>query len=81
MKNKRSRSRTRLNPITDRLRASNAANDDKLPSAILFAAIVGVFPLAYGLQWLTGAGWLGSVLGAVAIAAIAAFGAFTMIRG
>ena len=79
MKGRISRARFYLEPIKDRLRPNGEKNANKLPGAILFAAVVGVFPLAYALDWLIGAGWLTSALGAIAIAATLAAGAFMLI--
>lgn len=76
---RRHKSRSYLDPITDRLRPKVDKNATGLPGVILFAAVVGVIPLAYTLDWLTGAGWLGSALGAIAITAILAAAAFKLI--
>ena len=65
--------------IKDRVRPKD--NDaSKLPGVILFASTIVVFPLAYSLDWQMGIGWLGSALGALAIAAILAVGACMMVR-
>lgn len=80
MSNRPRRSRSRLDPITDRFRSYSAPGTSKLPGVILFVAIVATYPLAYGIQWLTGAGVLVSAIGAVAIAAAATVGAVNLIR-
>ena len=80
MQSRNRRSRSRLDPITDRLRSYKAPGASKLPGVILFIAIVAAFPLAYGIQWLTGASMLVSAFGAVAIAAAAVVGAVMLIR-
>lgn len=73
------RPRAYRDPIKDLSRPNGEKNAGKLPGVILFAAVVGAFPLAYALEWVIGAGWLGSALGAIAIAAILAAGAVMAI--
>jgi hypothetical protein len=80
MRDHSSRRRSRLDPITDRLRTSDGRRAGKLPTVILFAAVIGVLPLAYFLDRFLGGGWLVSALAAVAIAGILAFNAFLFIR-
>lgn len=80
MRGEPSRARSYKDTIKDRLRPRGEADASKLPGVILFAAVVGVFPLAYLIDGLTGAGWLGSALGAIAIAAMLAVGAVMLIR-
>jgi len=80
MRDHPSRAQSYRDTIKDRLRPNGEANASKLPGVILFAAAVGVFPLAWSIDSLTGAGWLGSALGAIAIAAMLAVGAVMLIR-
>lgn len=77
MRRGRTRGRSYLDPITDRTRP-NSGETSKLPGVILFAAAVGVAPLAFGFDWLLG-NWLASVLSAIAIAAVLAFNAILLV--
>ena len=79
MRGPTSHRRSYLDPITDRLRSRGKRDAGKLPTVILFAAVVGVIPLAYVLESTIGMGWLGSALAAIAISAIVATGAFMVI--
>ena len=74
------RRRSRLDPITDRIRATGDRRAVKLPTAILFAAVIAVVPLAYVFDRLFGGGWLVSALAAVAAVGILTFNAFLLIR-
>ena len=80
MRGNGSRRRYRLDPITDQVPASSGENASKLPGVILFAAVIGVAPLAYALDWLLGADWLVSVSAAAAIAALLAVNASLLVR-
>ena len=73
------RRRSNPHPIKDRSRPNREKNASNLPGVILFAAVVGVFPLAHMADWAIGASWLASILGAIAVAAILAAGAFMLI--
>ena len=80
MKTQTSSARSYRNPIQDRLRPIYEANASKLPGVILFAAGIGIFPIAYALDGLMDLGWLGAAFGALAIAAILAVGGCALVR-
>ena len=73
------RRRSHAHPIKDRTRQIRDKNASSLPGVILFAAVIGVFPLAHMVDWVVGASWLASILGAIAISAILAVVAFMLI--
>lgn len=66
--------------LADRVRPGNRPEPSKLPLVIVFAAAIGTFPLAYGLDALLGIGWLGSAFAALMIAATLAASACATIR-
>ena len=59
------------------MRPRSGENASKLT---LFAAIAGVAPLTFALDWLLGADWLVSVSGAAVIAALFAVNVFLLVR-
>lgn len=80
MKPHKSRARFSRDAFKDRVRPIEWHDEGKLPGVIVFAAAIGIFPLAYALDALLGIGWLGSAFGALGIAAILAASACTMVR-
>jgi hypothetical protein len=80
MKPYTSRTRFSRDALKDRVRPIDWNDAGKLPGVIVFAAALGALPLAYALDALLGIGWLGSAFGALAIAAILAASACTMVR-
>ena len=66
--------------IKDRERRQDDRADSKLPVVIVFAATIGIFPLAYALDASLGIGWLGSAFGALSLAAIFAASACMLVR-
>jgi hypothetical protein len=66
--------------IKDRVRAPVDHGNGKLAVAIVFAAAIGIVPLAHALDATLGIGWLGSAFGALIIGAIFAAGACTLVR-
>lgn len=80
MRSNATRARFTRELIKDRVRVPVDHGDGKLPVAIVFAAAIGIFPLAYALDAALGIGWLGSAFGALIIGAILAAGACMLVR-
>lgn len=80
MRSNATRARFTRELIKDRVRAPDAHADSKLPVVIVFMAAIGTLPLAYVLDASLGIGWLGSAFGALAIGAVLAAGACTLVR-
>jgi hypothetical protein len=74
------RTRFSRDAMKDRVRPIVEHGASKLPAVILFAAAIGIFPLAYGLDAALGIGWLASAFGALVVAAFLAASACSVIR-
>ena len=80
MRSNATRARLTREIIKDRARVPHSNDDGKLPVVIVFAATIGILPLAYALDATMDIGWLGSAFGALIISAILAAGACTLVR-
>jgi hypothetical protein len=80
MRSNATRARFTRELIKDRVRIPVDHGDGNLAVAIVFAATIGIFPLAHALDATLGIGWLGSAFGALIIGAIFAAGACTLVR-
>lgn len=74
------RTRFSRDAMKDRVRPIVEHGTSKLPAVIVFAAAIGIFPLAYGLDATLDIGWLASAFGALVIAAFLAASACSVIR-
>jgi hypothetical protein len=80
MRSNATRARFSREIIKDRVRGQDDHADSKLPVVIVFAAAIGIVPLAYALDATLGIGWLGSAFAALIIGAILAACACTLVR-
>lgn len=80
MRSSATRARFSREIIKDRVRGEDDHAGSKLPVVIVFAAAIGILPLAYALDATLGIGRLGSAFGALVIGAILAAGACTLVR-
>lgn len=74
-----SRKRSRLDPITNQVRPADGQNASKLPGVLLFAAVIGIAPLAFTLERLIGGNCLISAAAAVTILGVLAFNASLLV--